>query len=65
MADEVAWLIETKTRAGEPYYWGGPALWTTDHLRAIRFARKIDGERVAEDLDTDGIAVVEHMWCTP
>lgn len=61
--DEAGWLIETKTADGAPCYWGGPSLWTTDHFKAIRFARKLDGERVAEDLDTEGLVVVEHMWC--
>ena len=63
--DETGWLIETKTPEGVPCYWGGPALWTTDHLKAIRFARKLDGERVAEDLDVDRLVVVEHIWCAP
>lgn len=50
---ENGWVIEhRRSPAYEPSYWAGNG-WSTDHLRAIRFARQIDAERTAAGFDED------------
>lgn len=62
MTDEFGWLIEHgHTLVSRPTYWAGPDFWSPDHAEAIRFARKVDAERVASRL---GVLcrVCEHGW---
>jgi hypothetical protein len=66
LSTDFAWLIE---RDG-PLYWTAPSAmlderdgWSPDHLRAIRFARKEDAERVAKYFTRhDDCRAVEHGW---
>lgn len=65
--DEIAWVIEDAlARMGQPCYWTGIGRQTfsTNHLKAIRFARKQDAECVAALL-TIPAHIVEHMWSAP
>jgi hypothetical protein len=62
MSEESGWLIE----AGDlPVYWNG-AGFDRDDLKAIRFARKEDGERLVaawrRQKDVSPYRVLEHLW---
>lgn len=63
---ELGWLLEMSTSPlGHPVYWRGEN-FTCDQSQAIRFARKIDAERVQERLvdksgTLDTVAVL-HSW---
>lgn len=65
--DEVAWLIELKPSvSATPTYYGqtdeGVIGWTSDNLRAVRFSRREDAERVIScEAYTEAFAC-EHMW---
>lgn len=75
MPSESGWLIELKGTGGDEWlrnpltYFAGlsyadgiiTALWTTDHLRAVRFARKLDAEHAAEGLGVE-TTVADHIW---
>ena len=73
MAYEIAWVIERaaadeaalRVKDGPRYLvglrQGYGAMWTTDHEHAVRFSRRIDGERIAEAAEC-ACRVVEHKW---
>lgn len=66
--ETTAWLIEYGPSApSRPRYWGGVHGWTFDHLQAVRFARQVDAQSIAESMD-DGVPgnyrIAEHMWIT-
>lgn len=59
--DETGWLLE---RGDPPKYLcvdGGIFSWTDDASRALRLARREDGDALAEIID-DAWHVVEHRW---
>lgn len=62
---DYAWLIEALGNRAAPIYWDG-ADWSADHLRAVRFRRKVDAERVMINLveahRQPHMAAVEHGW---
>ena len=75
--DEYGWLIEhgTSPVSSPAYYAGGgnwanepydprrSSAWTSNHLHAIRFARKLDAERFAERAMAGiPVRVCEHAW---
>lgn len=62
--DETGWLIElAASPPSEPKYWQNGSLWTGDNIKAIRFARKEDAERIAAlMLDGMNIRICEHIW---
>ena len=62
--DERAWLIEMKASSpSSPQYWAGSSLFTSDHMDAIRFSRKVDAERAAVMmLDGLHVRICEHIW---
>ena len=66
MTREVGWVIE-RNHDGALQYWNGShaghAGWTTDNLKAIRFARQQDGEIVLSELLNGHGKCTEHMWC--
>jgi len=73
---EYGWLIErADSPVCEPEYHGwdaghsgddGPGLsWTKDHNEALRFARKIDAERYAQDAGWNNVRICEHGWIAP
>jgi len=67
MTVERGWLIEKgASSTAAPLYWNGDPVevgWTTDVDQAIRFARKLDAERVADGLlIIVAVRVVEHRW---
>ncbi len=68
MSEEYGWVIEhQRSEPCAPEYWSGDYDWSPDHMKAIRFARKIDAERVRstlqmEDCDPDLHRVCEHGW---
>jgi hypothetical protein len=65
---DYAWLIEAGGNRSAPIYWDGGD-WSADHLRAVRFRRKVDAERVminiADAQRQSQMAAVEHGWITP
>lgn len=68
---ESGWVIErADSPVSEPKYWAAgqtdasrSSAWTSNHMHAIRFARRLDARRVAERI-MKGIEVriCEHMW---
>lgn len=64
--DEIGWLIEHRT--ARPHKWrtweGGWPDWTTDSVKALRLARKVDAENMACE-DPEDVIVTEHIWSTP
>jgi hypothetical protein len=68
VSDEIGWLIEMPAgRWGTGFYWRGPhASWSWGTVdEAIRFARKVDAERVIEMLDESPLEACEHIWSDP
>lgn len=65
MAREIGWLIEPKG-VGDPAYYGltdeGVLGITRDQTKAIRFARQIDADLVAQDIGWNNYIVAEHAW---
>jgi len=62
MSTESGWLIETR-RNGYPEWASfeeGGVVWTTDSLKACRFARREDAEQLAYGEDCN--AITEHSW---
>ena len=61
-----AWVIEGAwSETSVPMYWTGFTLFSEDHERAIRFARKEDAERVFEQipgLSSMNVRFCEHGW---
>lgn len=63
--DDIGWVIERgDSSPAAPTYWSGPDMWSQDHMDAIRFARKLDAERVSARarLRSPNNRVCEHMW---
>lgn len=64
---DYAWVIEARGNLSAPIYWDGGD-WSAAHLRAVRFRRKVDAERVminlAEAQRQPYMAAVEHGWHT-
>ncbi len=66
-----AWVIERgDSNVSRPKYWaagqaesGRASAWTSNHAQAIRFARKVDAERVAERIMQQiPVRICEHGW---
>lgn len=58
------WVIEGAwSETSRPDYWVGSSTWSTDHRKALRFAREQDAQQAA-DLMLDGInyRICEHQW---
>ncbi len=66
VVDESGWLIEHgASEVSRPRYWGGVHGWTYDNLKAVRFARDIDAQSIAESMDDgvpDNYRIKEHGW---
>ena len=71
MAEELGWLIERgDSEVAEPKYWAGTdrdpqrsSAWTSNHMEAIRFARRDDAEKVAKRaLGGIGVRICDHIW---
>ncbi|MES1989259.1 MAG: hypothetical protein V4440_14740 [Pseudomonadota bacterium] len=63
-AQQRGWLVENGKQGNELRYRTieqGSVIWTDDHMKAIRFARRADAELFAEE-DMDAWRIVEHMW---
>jgi hypothetical protein len=69
--DELAWLIEHGDSAtSEPRYWAAgqtdanrSSAWTFNHMEAIRFARKVDAEKVVRRIMKGvPVRIAEHGW---
>lgn len=63
MSTEYGWVIE-KYLHSALYYWTGDPKnpWQTDNLKALRFARRTDAERMQSwHCDGEG-RVAEHGW---
>ena len=65
--DETGWVIERRGMLPVEYVCASSAGFdfTQDNLKAIRFCRREDANQVAEILDDEDVAIVEHMWCQP
>lgn len=67
--EEAAWLIEFSERVSQqPTYYGKTddgLGQTTDHLKAVRYARKEDADAVIEDTGWTEATATEHMWIGP
>jgi len=64
MATERGWLIENGLGGDALRYRAmrqGMPVWTADHNEALRFARRIDAEKFAEE-DEDAWRIAEHAW---
>jgi hypothetical protein len=66
---ELAWLIERfdPVQQPSPWYYGGDCggAWTTDHLKAVRYARREDAERAIMGLPNGWHLIgraIEHGW---
>lgn len=68
--DETGWLIECK-HIGNAAWWDGKRgprdlidcrYFTTDHLKAVRFARKEDAERIIKGCGGSCMQATEHLW---
>lgn len=65
-AENSGWVIEGQwSPTDSPDYWIGSSAWTTDHMRALRFARREDAQQAA-DLMLSGVNVriCLHEWET-
>lgn len=71
MNDESGWLIErADSSPAEPKYWAAgqreaerSSAWTSNHMEAIRFARKDDAEKVANRIMAGiDVRICEHAW---
>lgn len=61
---ETGWLIENGKFGDELRYRTidqGLPVWTADHMKAIRFARRADAELFAAE-DDDAWRIAEHVW---
>lgn len=72
--EESGWLIERgDSEVSAPKYWAAgqrdaerSSAWTSNHLEAIRFARKVDAEKLAKRLmPSIAVRVCEHGWMDP
>lgn len=64
-SDETAWLIEDGlSEPSTPRYLASVGRWTSDNLKAIRFARKQDAEALVDagGLGAGYFRVAEHAW---
>ena len=64
MATEYGWLIENGKQGDDLRYRNmeqGIPTWTADHNEAMRFARRVDAEKFAEE-DEDAWRIVQHAW---
>lgn len=64
---EVGWIIENGKDGDELRYrtiLNGVPTWTAFSVVALRFARRVDAERFAEE-DEDAWRIVEHAWHRP
>jgi hypothetical protein len=60
--EAAGWLVE---QGPKPVYLaesGGQFFWTSDHLGAIRFARKSDADGAVRALAPDHASATEHRW---
>lgn len=73
MSHETGWVIERgDSSPAKPKYWAAgqreaerTSAWTSNHMEAIRFARKTDAEKTATRLFPNiGIRIAEHEWET-
>lgn len=59
-----AWVIEA-SEVSAPLYWDGGD-WSRNHLRAVRFSRQIDAQRIMIRIDPsmrrDDMRAAEHGW---
>lgn len=66
MSDLHAWLVERHPEAGAAQFLTIDDLcgftWTEDANKALRFARREDGNAVCEVVD-DATDICEHIWC--
>ena len=60
MQDEIAWLIELEGPKWAGFVDGKPE-WTTNHERALRFARKEDADNF-KSFWCETATSTEHMW---
>jgi hypothetical protein len=69
--DEMGWVIERgDSSPAEPKYWAAGqreaervSAWTSNHMHAIRFCRKLDAERVADRIMGGlHVRICEHSW---
>jgi hypothetical protein len=61
---EYAWVIEV-AHVATPLYWDG-ADWSGNHMRAVRFSRKVDADRIMVNIPSDmrraDMRTAEHGW---
>jgi hypothetical protein len=58
------WLIENGERGDSLRYRtmdAGVVVWTSDHMKALRFSRREDAERFSYG-DEEARRIVEHAW---
>jgi hypothetical protein len=64
--NELGWVIEGAwSPPSTPEYWAGSSAWTSDHMKALRFARREDAEQAAYLMCTGlNVRICEHAWVT-
>lgn len=65
-SEEAGWVIEHyDSQVSVPAYFACIS-WSTDNLRAVRFARKEDAQRMSNYLfPGEPHRIADHMWCGP
>lgn len=66
MADEVGWVLVKYVEPGHEIRYltihaSGWFDWSADHMKALRLARRVDGDALAAIVD-EAEAVEEHAW---
>lgn len=64
---ETGWVLVKYVEPGRTIHYmsvsnAGTFEWTTDNLKALRLARREDGDALARIIE-DADAVEEHGWC--
>lgn len=64
MPTESGWVIERGDAATPDYVTveNEQVVWTKDHMKAIRLARREDAERLAELVIDHVDRIAEHQW---
>ena len=62
--DETGWVVEGAwSSPAMPEYWVGSSAWSSDHMKALRFARREDAQQAADMMCAGlNVRICEHAW---